>query len=170
ELNLGADYVLSPNFQLGLLLEFMGKTPADVNDYSLGNQYTWNEYAIGGAGQANLMFPLGGGTNFILHGEGGYYSLVATHVDVSGSDDGDVTLDASNAGWALAAGLEFIIGANKSWALDVELGYRSLTFTPLTQGGTYNGFPQSGTLTNSGGGNTQLDFSGPRLSATARLF
>jgi hypothetical protein len=58
----------------------------------------------------------------------------------------------------------------KSWALDVELGYRFLTFTPITETGTLNGFAVSDTLLNSDNSNAEIDFSGPRLSATARLF
>jgi tetratricopeptide (TPR) repeat protein len=61
ELNLGADYVIVPNFQLGVMLEFMGKTPATVDLNGGAEEEQWNEYVLGGAIGANIIVPFGGG-------------------------------------------------------------------------------------------------------------
>jgi len=169
ELNLGAAYSFIPNIQADVLFEFGGKLPVNVADYSAGDNDQWNEYYIGAAAGLNILLPISDGTNFVLHGEGGYYTLVGTEVDVTGADFGTVTLDGSAPGYAVAAGLEFLMNQQKTWAMEIELGYRSLTFSPLTKGGTFDGSPDSGTLLNANSSNASIDFSGPRLSAGIRL-
>ncbi|MGH7738590.1 MAG: hypothetical protein ACREL1_00440, partial [bacterium] len=172
ELDLGADYVFSPNFQVGALLEFMGKTPATVTYTDVTYDDTvdqWNEYVLGGALASNVIFPVSNGINFIGHGEAGFYTLVGSAVDETSVyySNGTYNLNSSEAGGAISAGLEFLMDKKKSWALDVELGYRFLSFSSVTV--STAGYPPH-TLENTGGGDANINFSGPRLSATARLF
>ncbi len=169
ELNLGGAYSLSPNLQLDALFEFGGKIPVDVADYGTGDNEEWDEYYIGGAAGLNILLPISDGTNFVLHGEGGYYALVGSSITYSGFDDGTVNLDGSGPGFAVAAGLEFLMNRQKNWAIDIELGYRYLKFSPVTGNGEINGNPVSGTLTNADNTDASIDFSGPRLSAGVRL-
>lgn len=167
DLDFGGAYSFTPNIQADLLFEFGGKVPINVSDY--GDNDQWNEYYVGGALGLNILLPMSDGLNFIIHGEGGYYALVGSAVVVTGFDDGNVTLDASNPGGSISAGLEFLMDSSKSWALNVQLGYRYLQFTPVTEGGQYDGTPESGTLTNSDSSNATIDFSGPRLSCGVRF-
>jgi tetratricopeptide (TPR) repeat protein len=170
ELNLGGDFSFTPNLQADLLFEFGGKLPVNVEDFNDGDTDQWNEYYIGGAAGLNVLLPIADGMNFVLHGEGGFYTLVSTQIDVSGSDFDTVNLDASNPGWAIAAGLEFLMNSQKTWAMEIELGYRYLNFSPLTASGDINGSAITPrTLLNNDGSNASIDFSGPRLSIGARL-
>jgi tetratricopeptide (TPR) repeat protein len=170
ELNLGAAYSFTPNLQADLLLEFGGKVPVDVADGDDDDQ--WNEYYIGGAAGLNILLPVSDGINFVMHGEGGYYALVGTQINVSGFDSGTVNLDASAPGFAVAAGLEFLMNKQKNWAMEVELGYRYLKFSPLTASGDFDGStfgPETWINQDGSGTNASIDFSGPRLSLGARL-
>jgi hypothetical protein len=169
ELNLGGAYSFTPNIQVDALLEFGGKAPVDVANYSTGDNDEWDEYYFGGAAGLNILIPISDGTNFVLHGEGGFYALVGSSITYSGFDQGTINLDASAPGYAVAAGLEFLMNQQKTWALEIELGYRYLHFSPVTGNGEIDGTPVSGTLINADSSNASIDFSGPRLSAGVRL-
>jgi hypothetical protein len=167
ELDFGGAFAFTPNIQADLLFEFGGKTPIDVTDGSDVDE--WTEYYIGGAAGLNILAPISDGLNFIIHGEGGYYTLVGSKRTITGFNDGYADMNASDPGFAVSAGLEFLMDSNKSWAMNIQLGYRYLQFTPVTGSGVYNGSPDSGTFTNADSSNMTVDFSGPRLSYGIRF-
>jgi hypothetical protein len=86
---------------------------------------------------------------------------------ISGTDN----LSASNFGGKIGITVEWLRETKASWALDVGLGYRFLTLTPvhavqIVDGGGGG----SGTLLDNDGKNAYVDFSGFYLSADLRFF
>jgi hypothetical protein len=100
-LNLGADYTMMPNVQLGLQLEGLFRTPEGITMNGGGPvTQTWNQHALGGALGIKFLLPLSGGANLIIHGEGGYYTLVGSNVTDSGANAYTWTLASSKIGRA----------------------------------------------------------------------
>ncbi len=169
KLGLGAAYVFSPNFQLGVKLQYLVKEAESVSTSIDGIPETdlWNESAFGGAVVADGVFPLGDGVNFIGSLEGGFYTLVGSTVTgTTAYGTATENLSASSPGGMISAGIEFLMDSKKTWTLDLGLDYQFLSFSPVTA--TYNG--QSETATNASGGNASLDFSGVGLFLAARLY
>jgi hypothetical protein len=169
ELDLGADYTLARSFQLGLQAQGMAKSPETVTD-DIGDSYVWTSYAVGGAVVAKYLIPIQDKWNLIFHVEGGYYTLVGSTYAISGFNEGNLDIDASNFGGMFAVEGEFLQGANKSWALDIGIGYRYLQMTPLTYTGTFNGASVNGTFKNNDSSTAYIDFSGLRLNGTLRFY
>ena len=170
EFDLGADLTLAPCFQLGLQAQGIARAPEELH---LNNDLytdTWNVYAVGGALVMKYLIPLQDKFNLIIHGEGGYYSLVASTITGGGAASGSVNLDASNFGGMGCLEAEMLLDANNGVALDIGLGYRYLKMTPIKLSGTYSGIPVTGNLPNSAGGDATLDLSGLRLNATFRFY
>jgi hypothetical protein len=172
ELNLGAAYVLSPNFQLGARAQFLLKTPETA---SFGSYLTeeWSESLLGGAVEGEGVFPISDGINFIGAAEVGFYTLVGSTFTASytGYSSQTANLSGSGPGGMLSAGIELLMDSNKSWALDIGALYQFISISPVTgtvSGGGGSGTPQ--TLKNADGSNASLDFSGPGLSLGVRFF
>ncbi len=168
EADLGADYALIKEFQLGLHLEGMF---SPVTHAYLGSQFVeWDSYALGLAVSAKYLMPLNSAMSLIAHLEGGYYSLIASQIISNQGSAGSLGLGGSAFGGLAALEMEFFQVADKSLALDFGLGYRFLTFNNITGTGTWNGQPVSGALTNPGNGKPAYDdYSGPRVSFSIRF-
>ncbi len=163
KLGLGADYVITPNIQLGIRLQGMLKQPETV--YTVSETDDWEEYAYGGALALTATLPLSDGTNFFLNGEGGYYALAGSTLTSPDFPGTTIDLNGSGPGGMVAAGIELLMDSNKSWALDIGLDYQFLTITPITKSGS-----GSGTLQNNDGSNANFDFSGVGFLLAARFF
>ncbi len=116
------------------------------------------------------LIPIQDKWNLIFHVEGGYSTLVGSTYAISGFNEGNLDIDASNFGGMFAVEGEFFQGANKSWALDIGIGYRYLQMTPLTYTGTFNGASVNGTFENNDSSTAYIDFSGLRLNGTLRFY
>ncbi len=174
---LGADYCLDANFQAGIRLEGMIKKPEtiDVTGYGYTQKDQWTESNVGGALTGSYMFHLDPTNNIILHLEAGYYTLLASTLQYvetysSGSvSSGTFNLSASGIGGRLGLSYEMIKTMNIG--LGIGLGYRFLTFSPVTAMWTFAGATKSATLVSYGGaGNNYSDFSGPEVLATVRFY
>ncbi len=163
KLGLGADYVITPNIQLGIRLQGMLKQPETV--FTVSETDDWEEYAYGGALALTATLPLNDGTNFFLSGEGGYYTVAGSTLTSPDFPGTTIDLNGSGPGGMVAAGIELLMDSNKSWALDIGLDYQFLTITPITKSGS-----GSGTLKNNDGSNASFDFSGVGFLLAARFF
>ena len=164
-LNIGGAYVVSPNFQLGARVEYMKKTEESL-DFGGLETVLWDEAAVGGALEAETVFPMGDGVNFIGSLDGGFYTLVGSTETGSGTIDETIDLAGSGPGGMVSAGVEFLMDSNKTWTLDLGLAYRFLSFSPITESAS----GASATLKNADGSNASLDFSGAGLFLGARFF
>lgn len=172
KLNLGAAYVLSPNFQLGLKFQYLKNTEFSVSTDTETD--IWDESALGGALEGEGVFPLGDGINFVVTGEAGFYTLVGSTISVNIPYEdliGTVNLSGSGPGGMIGAGVEFLMDSKKTWTIDLGLAYQFLNVSTITATSTANG--QTGTpftLKNADGSNANIDFSGLGLSAGVRFF
>jgi hypothetical protein len=172
KLNLGAAYAVSPNFQLGLKVQYLKKTEVSV-DTATEND-VWDESALGGALEGEGTFPLGDGINFITVVEGGFYTLVGSTITVNVpiyDETGVDNLSGSGPGGMIAAGIEFLMDSKKTWTIDVGMAYQFLSISSITATPTLNG--QTGTaftLQNADGSNASFDFSGLGFMAGVRFF
>ena len=169
-LGLGAAYVLSPNFQAGVQLQGGLKQPEQVT-FTSGRVDTYTENIIGGALEGEGVIPISDGINFIGTLDVGFYTLVGSSIGIStSSGSGTINLSGSGPGGRIAVGIELLMDANKSWALDIMACYQALSFSPVTGTASGSGFTFSGNLINADGSNASLDFSGPGLSLGVRFF
>ncbi len=169
EFDLGTDYTLSHNFQIGLQLQGTIKDEEILTFGNSGVTAIYTETSVGAALSAKYLISLGGDLNLVLHGEGGIYGLAASNLNgTNGTLVETGNLTATNFGGLLALETEWI--EKGGWALDIGIGYRFLTFTPVKFTDTTSGGAPPVTLPNNNGGNSYLDFSGPRLNITVRLF
>jgi hypothetical protein len=165
----GAAYAISPNFQIGAKIQYMLKQPMSVTDEVMA--YTFSENAMGGALEAEAVFPIKDGINFIGGLEGGFYTLVGSSISGTGVVQGWGNINASSPGGMVTAGVELLMNQQKSWALDLGVDYQFLSFSPITGIPTVNGQSYSSvTLKNADGSNASFDFSGPGLFIAARFF
>lgn len=115
DVDLGGDYTLTPNFQMGLRLEGAYKSPQEVNVTGAGFTGTdnWTEAVLGGALDAKYLISLNNHYNLIFCAEGGYYSLVGSSIafdrsngfeDISGTEN----LSASNFGGKIGVTIEWL--------------------------------------------------------------
>jgi hypothetical protein len=171
EFDMGVDYTLSHNFQLGLQLQGTVKQAEILTFGNSGVTAVYTETDIGAALSAKYLISLGGDLNLVLHGEGGFYGLTGSGLNgTNGTLVETGNLNATNAGGLLALETEWL--EKGGWSLDIGIGYRFLTFTPVKYIDTTSGsgpYP-SQTLPNNTGGNSYLDFSGPRVNITVRLW
>lgn len=167
EIDMGADYAIINEFQLGLHLE--GILSPVSNGY-LGSQFVeWDSYALGLAVSTKYLMPLNSAMSLIVHLEGGYYNLIASQIVSNQGSAGSLGLGDSAFGGLAALEMEFFQVADKSLALDFGLGYRFLTFNDITGSGTWNGTSVSGPLKNANGTPAYDDYSGPRISLSIRF-
>jgi hypothetical protein len=169
ELDLGVDYTLSHNFQIGLQLQGIIKDEEILTFGNSGVTAIYTETCIGAALSAQYLISLGGDLNLVLHGEGGFYDLTGSNLNgTNGTVVETGTLTASNPGALFEIETEWI--EKGGWSLDIGIGYRLLTFTPVTYTNTTSSGTAPMTLPNNNGGNSYLDFSGPRFNITVRLW
>jgi hypothetical protein len=170
EFDLGVDYTLSHNFQIGLQFQGIIKDEEILTFGNSGVTAIYTETCIGAALSANYLISLGGDLNLVLHGEGGFYDLTGSNLNgTNGTLVETGSLSAFNPGALFEFETEWI--EKGGWSLDVGIGYRLLTFTPVTYTNiTSNGAGTPFILPNNNGGNSYLDFSGPRLNITVRLW
>ena len=103
--------------------------------------------------------------------EGGYYTFVGSNIVFTGTNSWTDNLAASNPGGMVCVGLELVMDAKKSWALDFGLDYQFLTFTPVNYTFIYDGQAQPPmVLKNQANANADLDFSGFGFFATLKYF
>lgn len=170
DLHLGTDFTISPNFQLGLCVDFILKPGIYLNINSYAENDNWQENAFGGGLDGKMILPLSDGINFVGTAEVGFYSLVDSSY-TAGNDyaSENFPLSASGLGAQIGAAVELVMDPHKLWALDLGLSYRLLSFSPVTLNSIVVGQP-SLTLKQSNGSNASIDFSGPQITLTARYF
>ncbi len=168
-LNLGVAYALSQNFQLGVRFEYLYKMTEVLNFADVLDQ-SFVENAIGGAVRAEGILPVDDGVNLIGSVEGGYYALMG-YARASGLYSATGNLGGSAPGVQASLGLEFMMDAQKTWALDFGVYYQYLSFASVTYTSSTNG-TSSAPIPNqiADSPNTSLDFSGPGIFASARFF
>jgi hypothetical protein len=169
EADMGLDYALVNEFQLGVHLEGIVSPVTKSSLISTGQFVEWDSYAVGAAISGKYLIPLNSAMSLVLHGEGGYYTLVASDIKYDGGATGNIGLNGTAPGGLIAAEMEFFQVEDKSLALDFGLGYRFLTFNNLTGSGKLNGSNVSGSLTNINGSPAYVDYSGPRASLSIRF-
>jgi hypothetical protein len=169
ELDLGLDFNVSPQFSLGAQLQGLARTGAELQIGTSINEQ-WNTFVIGGALSPKFVLPMNETTNLVSHLELGYYTLLGS-AKISGSETASANLGASNIGGLIEEDIEFVFG-KRSWALDIGIGYRFLTMSPVTVSNeTLNGTPvASHTYLDAYGNDVFFDFSGFRLNTTLRFF
>jgi tetratricopeptide (TPR) repeat protein len=169
EFDLGVDYTLSHNFQLGFQLQGTIKDDEIITFGNSGVTQTYTETSLGAALSARYLISLGADLNLVLHGEGGIYDLVSSNLN---GNNGTLVqtgnLSADNPGGLLEIETEWL--EKGGWSLDIGIGYRFLTFTPVQYKNTTSTNGTSATLINGNSNNVYLDFSGPRVNMTVRLF
>lgn len=180
ELDLGADYTLSQNIQLGLQFQYLDKEPETITNstvyYSYGyavtitnSTTTFSESCVGLNAEGKYLLPLSDQFRLILVGQVGFYTLVGTtgvETYANGTST-TINLSSSTLGGMIGAEVEWVMD-NGGWALDLGLGYRALTFGTLTE--SESGYTQTATWKTNSGSNSTLDFSGPRVNAAVRFF
>jgi hypothetical protein len=180
ELDLGADYTLSQNIQLGLQFQYLDKEPESITNSTVYEEYgyavtitnsttTFSESCIGLAAEGKYLLPLSDQFRLIFVGQMGFYTLVGTTGIETLADGSSTTinLNSSALGGIIGAEVEWMMD-NGGWAVDLGLGYRALTFGTLTE--SEAGYTQTATWKTGTGGNATLDFSGPRVNAGIRFF
>jgi hypothetical protein len=169
EFELGLHYTVTHSFQLGLQAQTILKESESVAITNTGVTLIFSEACIGGAAVAEYLMPLGAKLNLVLHGEGGIYTFIGSTFNVT---DSTSTNRWDMHSTAVGAMPELIIDwVQDGWALDLGFGYRFLTFGSVTltsSNGDYNGSPTLLNYYNQA--KATLDFSGPRVSLTARIF
>jgi hypothetical protein len=168
EVDLGADYAIVNEFQLGLHLEGL-VSPVTKSQLADGEFGEWDSYALGLAAATKYLIPLNSAMSLIFHLEGGFYTLIGSQVTYNQGANGSLGLAGSALGFTPMVEMEFFQVADKSLALDFGLGYRFLDFTNLTGTGTLNGVAVSGPLMNANGKPAYDDYSGPRMSFSIRF-
>jgi tetratricopeptide (TPR) repeat protein len=169
EFDLGVDYTLTRNFQLGVQFQAIVKEAESVYIGSTGVTLTYSETCVGGTLVARYLISLGSDLNIVLHAEGGYFGLTGSNLNATnGTLIQTNNLNAGNYGGLLALETEWI--QSGGWALDVGIGYRFLTFTPVTYTNTTSSSSPALPLPSLSNGNAYLGFSGPRVNVTVRLF
>jgi hypothetical protein len=180
ELDLGADYTLSQNIQLGLQFQYLDKEPESITNSTVYDEYgyavtiansttTFSESCIGLAAEGKYLLPLSDQFRLILVGQVGFYTLVGTTGVETLADGSSTTINLSSSalGGMIGAEVEWVMD-NGGWAVDLGLGYRALTFGTLTE--SEAGYTQTATWQTSTGSNATLDFSGPRINGAVRFF
>jgi hypothetical protein len=173
EADLGVDYAIRNEFQLGFHLE--GLIAATIKtQLGTGEFVEWDSYSLGGALSGKYLVPLNSSMSLIFNLEGGYYTLIGTDITFNNGAFGDVGLGGSAFGGLGAVELELFQVEDKSIALDFGLGYRALTFNNLTASGTIKSLSGTVTtvsspLTNANGTPAYVDFSGLRFSMSIRF-
>ncbi len=167
EIDLGGDFALVNEFQLGIHAEGM-KLPVAPSQLSpSGSLVEWDSNCLGGALAAKYLIAFDKAMSLVLHVEGGYYSLISSDIKCDNGSLGTVNLSGTAIGGLAAVELELFQVEDKSIALDFGFGYRTLTFNTLTGSGSINGTPFTGK--NLDGTPAYIDFSGPRISASLRF-
>jgi parvulin-like peptidyl-prolyl isomerase len=154
--DLGLELAVDPQLQLGAILQVLSKFPPTVTDKTL-TKGVWSESAVGIVAGPRFLLPLFNDMNLTLSAQGGYYFLFGSNVDFSGTNNGYAYLDGSNFGGQLGADLEFFMDDEKTWALDLGLGYRFLVFSPKVAGGI-SGYNLDGYQADMSGVKTSLGF------------
>jgi len=167
EFDLGIDYTLSRSFELGVQFQAIAKPSQSVSLNNSGVTQIYSETCVGGVLTAEYRFSLDSKLNLAFHGEGGFYALAGSNLNATnGAQVQTGGLTAADPGGLLAVEFEWV--QDDGWALDLGLGYRLLTFTPVNYANSTNG--SGGTLINNNGSAIDLDFSGPRFNAAVRFF
>jgi len=171
----GIDYCLDTTLQVGLMAEVLRKFSESVtatqsygsnsSDYGIEQ---WNSTAAGIGLGLKVLIPLDESTNFVLNASGGLYTLLDSSVTIAGPTPPLFTnLSATNLGGEAGVGLEFLLDAQKSSALDFGVDYRLLSFNSVTSS---NSALLSSPVTNSNGTSGTVDFSGIVVKAGLRFF
>ncbi|MGH7738995.1 MAG: peptidylprolyl isomerase [bacterium] len=147
--DLALEVALDPELQLGACLQVINKFGATVEDKT-GTRDSWGESVAGVVVGPKVLLPLTDGLNLDLYAQGGYYVLFGNEIQFSGNHSGTVYLDGSNFGGQLGADLEMFLDQEKTWALDLGVGYRGLVVNPIVKGG----------VTGDSLSSYQVDFSG----------
>jgi hypothetical protein len=184
EFDLGADYTLSPNIQLGLQVQFLNKDPESISGTSTGYYEgypytisvidTYTESCAGLAAEGKYLLPLSDQFRLIFEGQVGFYTLIGTTAVYEETDEPTITanLSSSALGGLIGMEVEWVMN-HGGWAIDLGLGYRALTFGSITytaSSSSYSTSTSPQTLQNAQGGNFTLDFSGPRINVAVRFF
>ncbi|GEM_PF-2117887 len=184
ELDLGADYTLSQNIQLGLQVQYLDKEPESIEGtttgyyggypYTISVIDTYTESCAGLAAEGKYLLPLNDQFRLIFEGQVGFYTLVGTTAEYEETGYSTLTADLSGSalGGLIGAEVEWVMD-NGGWAIDFSLGYRALSFGSITytaSSSSYSTSTSSQTLKNNAGGNFTLDFSGPRINGAVRFF
>jgi foldase protein PrsA len=159
EANVGLELTLDSQLQFGALLQVMDKFEHSVTD-STGTKGVWEESAVGLIAGPRFLLPLVDGLNLDLYAQGGYYFLFGNTVAFSGTNNGTLYLDGSNFGGQLGADLEIFLDDEKTFTLDLGVGYRRLLVNPTVKGGV-TGYALPG---------YQVDFSGLKTIAGFRFY
>ncbi len=157
--DLGVEFTVDSQLQLGALFQVMDKFDENVTD-STSTKGTWQENALGLIAGPRFLLPLVNGLNLDLYAQGGYYFLFGNSVVFSGAHSGTLYLDGSNLGGQLGADLEIFLDDEKTWTLDLGVGYRRLLINPTVKGGLA-GYSLPG---------YQVDFSGLKTIAGLRFY
>ena len=152
----GLELAVDPQLQLGAILQGLSKFPPTVTDKTL-TKGVWSESAVGIVVGPRFLLPLYNDMNLTLSAQGGYYFLFGSNVDFTGTNNGYAYLDGSNFGGQLGADLEFFMDDEKTWALDLGVGYRFLVLSPTVAGGI-SGYSLNGYQTDLSGVKTSLGF------------
>ena len=173
EFDLGADYTLSQNIQLGAQIQFIEKEPEVLSSIYSSASDIFTESCIGLAVGGKYLIPLSDQFRLIVEGQVGYYTLVGT----TENDGYEIyNFNGSSVGGLIGVEIEWVLD-HGGWGIDFGLGYRALSFgslsaTTSTTSGTY-GLPSNlpnPLPNNAGTGNFIMDFSGLRVNAAVRFF